>query len=106
MGHTAWAPEEREGRYQAGPKGRSLEVGAQRAPRLIVSLYFLTSIAIFKSPSLPREVREGDGGEFLLLFTSLEKILKTNLLLKSRRVSVSGQHEPSVSAGCHPIRHK
>ena len=21
MGHTAWAPEGREGRYQAGPKG-------------------------------------------------------------------------------------
>ena len=27
MGHTAWAPEGREGRYQAGPKGRNLEVG-------------------------------------------------------------------------------
>ena len=26
----------REGRYQAGPKGRSLEVGARRAPRLLV----------------------------------------------------------------------
>ena len=26
MGHTAWAPEGREGRYQAGPKGRNLEV--------------------------------------------------------------------------------
>ena len=25
MGHTAWAPEGREGRYQAGPKGRNLE---------------------------------------------------------------------------------
>ena len=25
MGHTAWAPEGREGRYQAGPKGRSLK---------------------------------------------------------------------------------
>ena len=39
MGHTAWAPEGREGRYQAGPKGpkgRNLEVGAQRAPRLLV----------------------------------------------------------------------
>ena len=28
--------EGREGRYQAGPKGRSLEVGARRAPRLLV----------------------------------------------------------------------
>ena len=36
MGHTAWAPEGREGRHQAGPKGRSLEVRARRAPRLIV----------------------------------------------------------------------
>ena len=35
MGHTAWAPEGREGRYQAGPKGRSQEVGARRAPRLL-----------------------------------------------------------------------
>ena len=40
MGHTAWAPEGREGRYQAGPKGRSLEVGARRAPRLLVFVYF------------------------------------------------------------------
>ena len=37
MGYTAWAPEGREGRYQAGPKGRSLEVGARRSPRLLVS---------------------------------------------------------------------
>ena len=36
LGHTAWAPEGREGRSQAGPKGRKLEVGAQRAPRLLV----------------------------------------------------------------------
>ena len=27
VGHTAWAPEGREGCYQAGPKGRTLEVG-------------------------------------------------------------------------------
>ena len=26
VGHTAWAPEGREGRYQAGPKGRNHEV--------------------------------------------------------------------------------
>ena len=26
VGHTAWAPEGREGRYQAGRKGRNLEV--------------------------------------------------------------------------------
>ena len=25
VGHTAWAPEGREGRSQAGPKGRQLE---------------------------------------------------------------------------------
>ena len=36
MGHTAWAPDGREGRSQAGPKGRQLEVGARRAPRLLV----------------------------------------------------------------------
>ena len=39
MGHTALAPEGREERYQAGPKGRSLEVGARRAPRLLVHIY-------------------------------------------------------------------
>ena len=46
-GHTAWAPEGREGRSQAGPKGpkgRKLEVGTQRAPRLLVWKYFLPSI--------------------------------------------------------------
>ena len=32
VGHTAWAPEGREGRSQAGPKGRQIEVGARRAP--------------------------------------------------------------------------
>ena len=36
VGHTASVPEGREGRSQAGPKGRSLEVGARRAPRLLV----------------------------------------------------------------------
>ena len=36
VGHTAWAPEGREGRYHAGPKGRNLEVEARRAPRLLV----------------------------------------------------------------------
>ena len=39
VGHTAWAPVGREGRSQAGPKGRKLEVGARRAPRLLVSSY-------------------------------------------------------------------
>ena len=38
MGHTAWVPEGREGRSQAGPKGRKLEVGAQRAPKLLVTI--------------------------------------------------------------------
>ena len=32
----ARAPEGREGRYQAGPKGRNLEVEARRAPRVLV----------------------------------------------------------------------
>ena len=36
VGHTAWAPEGREGKSQAGPKVRQLEVRAQRAPRLLV----------------------------------------------------------------------
>ena len=36
VGHTAWAPEGREGRSQAGPKGRQLEVGPRRGPRLLV----------------------------------------------------------------------
>ena len=35
VGHMAWAPKGREGR-EAGPKGRNLEVGARRAPRLLV----------------------------------------------------------------------
>ena len=30
MGHTTWAAEGREGRYQASPKGRNLEVGPRR----------------------------------------------------------------------------
>ena len=34
--HTAWEPEGREGRSQGGPKGRKVEVGAQRAPKLLV----------------------------------------------------------------------
>ena len=36
VGHTAWAPEGREGRSQGGPKGHTLEVGARRAPKLLV----------------------------------------------------------------------
>ena len=39
VGHTAWAPEGREGRSQAGPKGRQPEVGPRRGPRLLVALY-------------------------------------------------------------------
>ena len=38
VGHMAWAPEGRkgrEGRSQAGPKGRNLEVGPRRGPRLL-----------------------------------------------------------------------
>ena len=36
VGHTAWAPEGRKARSLAGPKGPKLEVGAQRAPKLLV----------------------------------------------------------------------
>ena len=36
MGHTASAPEGREGRSQRSPEGRKLEVGARRAPKLLV----------------------------------------------------------------------
>ena len=36
VGHTAWAAEGREGWSQAGPKGHKLEVGARRAPKLLV----------------------------------------------------------------------
>ena len=36
VGHTAWAPEGRKGWSQGGLKGRQLEVGARRAPRLLV----------------------------------------------------------------------
>ena len=56
MGHTASAPEGREGRYQAGLKGRNLEVVARRAPRLLVkyiTLYIvlqLDIITIFVAP--------------------------------------------------------
>ena len=39
MGHTAFTPEGREGRSQAGPKGRQLEVGPRRGPRLLVYIY-------------------------------------------------------------------
>ena len=44
-GHTAWAPEGREGRSQAGSKGRNLDVEARRAPRLLVSYIFLMNIS-------------------------------------------------------------
>ena len=36
MGHSAWVSEGHEGQIQAGPKGHRLDVGAQRAPRLLV----------------------------------------------------------------------
>ena len=41
VGHTAWAPEGHEGQSQKGQKGLKLEVGARRAPRLLVLLYVL-----------------------------------------------------------------
>ena len=48
VGHTTWAPERREVRSQAGPKGRQLEVGPQRGPRLLV-LYIYRILNIFNS---------------------------------------------------------
>ena len=58
MGHTAWAPEGREGRSQRGPKGRKLEVGARRAPKLLVCIYLywintICRIQIIQGPDLP-----------------------------------------------------
>ena len=49
VGHTAWAPEGREGRSQAGPNGRNLEVGPQRGPRLLVPYMLLLSKSINNS---------------------------------------------------------
>ena len=43
VGHPAWAPEGREGRSQAGPKGHQLEVGARRAPKVLECIYFIWS---------------------------------------------------------------
>ena len=43
MGHMAWAP---EGRSQAGPKDHWLEVGAQRAPTLLVCNIFVSHIFV------------------------------------------------------------
>ena len=40
MGHTAWAPKGREGRSQGGPKGCRLEVGAQRASKLLAKKWW------------------------------------------------------------------
>ena len=59
MGHTAWAPEGREGRSQAGPKGRKLEVGARRAPKLLVLWYF---------PNIKIEIVQHIGVEIALVF--------------------------------------
>ena len=39
--HASWTPEGREGRSQGGLKGRRLEVGARRAPKLLVIIYFI-----------------------------------------------------------------
>ena len=36
VGYTALEPKVRKGQSQASPKGRQLEVGAQRAPRILV----------------------------------------------------------------------
>ena len=45
-----------EGRSQAGPKGRSLEVGARRAPRLLVGYvyYIITLVGSFVNIANPK----------------------------------------------------
>ena len=56
VGHTAWAPEGREGRSQGGPKGHRLEVGARRAPKLLVSNILhkcLQILLVFSCPCIP-----------------------------------------------------
>ena len=40
--HASWSHlRGSQGRSQGGPKGRKLEVGTRRAPKLLVYLYFL-----------------------------------------------------------------
>ena len=48
MGHTAWAPKGREGRSQADPKGLQLQVGARRAPRLLVLHTTISPLLVLK----------------------------------------------------------
>ena len=52
-GHTAWAPEGREGRSQRGPKGRKLEVGARRASKLLVFYLSISSYSPFPADVVP-----------------------------------------------------
>ena len=46
VGHTAWASKGRKGQSQAGLKGGQLEVGAQRSPRLLEVISYITDIAV------------------------------------------------------------
>ena len=58
VGHTAWAPEGRDGHYQAGPKGCNLEVGARRAPRLLSTINGLESKLWMHGKPRPIKLRE------------------------------------------------
>ena len=48
VGHPAWAPEGREGRSQAGPKPRQLEVRLRRGSRLLKYSKFISWIILVK----------------------------------------------------------
>ena len=71
----------REGRYQAGPKGCSLEVGARRAPRLLVS--HISVLWIHTSPIL-----------FLGIPPSGRKFHKSNI-----QAPISGLYQPNMVNG-------
>ena len=43
-GGVGLSAEGREGHYQAGPKGRNIEVEARRAPRLLVYIYVVYDV--------------------------------------------------------------
>ena len=75
MGHTAWA-QGRKGQSQRGPKGGKLEVGARRAPKLLVYIYNIYDIyKLIKVVSVAKEYvvltncKEEVGGNDNRLFT-------------------------------------
>ena len=88
VGHTAWAPEGREGRSQAGPKGRRLEVGARRAHRLLVILYLFIFILIEKiGTRLNNYLASESGSKMILHLTHRENWnrVKNSLVSSSLR---------------------